>query len=111
MGDKRQINGMNVLNDLRSGVPDSGLLVKYELSANALQIIFKKLLASKAVSHSELYERSSLYRERIDRIRARGHPRADLTVSVPIYDIGSGAIGVLRDIGPIAGYAWELFCG
>jgi hypothetical protein len=98
VGSKRQINGMNILKDLRSGVADSELLVKYKLSAKSLQNVFKKLVAGKAINHSELYERSPLYRERIDHIRARAHPRADLGVRVPIYDIGSGAIGVLRDL-------------
>ncbi len=72
--------------------------MKYKLSAKSLQTIFKKLVACKAISHSELYEKSPFYRDRIDRVRARNHPRADLTVHVQIYDIGSGATGVLRDI-------------
>src|SRR5208283_4078127 len=58
----------------------------------------KQLVACKAISQSELYEISSSYRDRVDRITGRTHPRADLAVRVPIYDIGSGSIGVLRDI-------------
>src|SRR5271157_133817 len=98
MGQERRINGRAILNDLRSGVADSELLVKYKLSSKSLQTLFKKLVASKAISQAELYEMSPSYRERIDRIRARVYPRADLTVRVPIYEIGSGARGVLRDI-------------
>jgi hypothetical protein len=98
MRDKRQIHGRAILDDLRLGVTDSELLVKHKLTAKSLHIVFKKLVASKAISHSELYELSSFYKERIDRIRERACPRADLAVRVPIYDIGSGARGVLRDI-------------
>jgi hypothetical protein len=98
MGDKRQINGRDILNDLRSGMADSELQVKYNFSEKALQTILKKLVACKAISHSELYEISLSYRDRVDRITGRRYPRADLAVRVPIYDIGSGAIGVLRDI-------------
>ena len=98
MGDKRQINGRDILNDLRSGMADSELQVKYNLSEKALQTILKKLVACKAISHSELYEISSCYRDRVDRITGRRYPRADLAVRVPIYDIGFGAIGILRDI-------------
>lgn len=98
MGDKRQINGRDILNDLRSGMVAWELQVKYKLSAKSLQAIFKKLVERQAISHSELYEMSSFYRDRVDHIRGRAHPRADLAVYVPIYDIGSGAIGVLRDI-------------
>jgi hypothetical protein len=98
MGDKRQINVRDILNDLRSGMAAWELQAKYKLSAKSLQTIFKKLVERKAISHSELYEMSSFYRDRIDRISGRAHPRADLAVYVPIYDIGSGVSGVLRDI-------------
>jgi hypothetical protein len=98
MGVDRQISGKDILNDLRSGLADWELQVKYKLSAKSLQAIFKKLVERNAISHSELCEMSSFYRDRIDHISERAHPRADLSVYVPIYDIGSGAIGALRDI-------------
>jgi hypothetical protein len=98
MGDKRQINGRDILNDLRSRMTAWELQVKNKLSAKSLQAIFKMLVERQAISHSELYEMSSFYRDRVDHIRGRAHPRADLAVYVPIYDIGSGATGVLRDI-------------
>ncbi len=98
MGDKRQISGREILSDLRSGMGDSELQVKYKLSTKALLTIFRQLVACKAISHSELYALSSFYKDRIDRIRRRAYPRADLAVHVPVYDIGSGAAGVLRDI-------------
>ncbi|MGO9568514.1 MAG: PilZ domain-containing protein [Desulfomonilaceae bacterium] len=98
MGNKRQINSRDILNDIRSWMASWELQVKYKLSAHSLQAILKKLVERNAISHSELYEISPFYRARIDRINGREHPRADLTVYVPIYDIGSGAIGVLRDI-------------
>ena len=44
MGDKRQINGRDILNDLRSGMAAWELQVKYKLSAKSLQAIFKKLV-------------------------------------------------------------------
>jgi hypothetical protein len=98
MANKRQINGKDILNDLRSGMAAWELQVKYKLSAKPLQSIFKKLVERNAISHEKLYEMSSFYKDRVDRIRGRAHPRADLAVYVPVYDIGSGALGVLRDI-------------
>jgi PilZ domain len=98
MKHKRQINGTDILNDLRSWMAAWELQVKYKLSAKSLQAILKKLVERNAISHSELYELSSFYKERIDRRRERTYPRADLGVYVPIHEIGSGAIGVLRDI-------------
>ena len=98
MGNKRQINGKDILTDLRSGMAAWELQIKYKLSAKSLHAIFKKLVERNAISHSELYELSSIYKERTDLRRERAHPKADLGVYVPIYDIGSGSIGVLRDI-------------
>ncbi len=95
---KRQINGKEVVNDLRSGMADWQLQIKYKISTKSLWSIFRRLLKSNAISHSELYETSSLYRERIDHLKERKYPRADLDVYVPVYDIGDSAIGVLRDI-------------
>ena len=98
MGDKRQIKGRDILSDLRSGMADSELQLKYKLSIKALLTVFKQLMACKSISHSELYEISSSYRDRVDHITRRRHPRADLAVRVPIYDMSSGELGVLRDI-------------
>lgn len=95
---KRQINGREIAQDLRSGMDDQELREKYALSANALQTIFKKLMTVKAISHSELYERSASYRESIERVRKRKYPRAELNIRVPIYELGTGAKGILRDI-------------
>lgn len=95
---KRQINGKEVVNDLRTGMADWQLQVKYKVSTKSLWSIFRRLLKSNAISHSELYATSSLYRERTDHLKERKHPRADLDVYVPVYDIGDSVIGVLRDI-------------
>ena len=56
MGEKRQINGRNVINDLRSGMTDWELQMKYRLSTNGLCRIFEKLVERRAMSHSELSE-------------------------------------------------------
>jgi hypothetical protein len=98
MMDKRQINGRDILNDLRSGMADAEVQIKYKLSIKGLMTVFKQLMERNSVSHSELYEISSSYRDRVDHITRRSYPRADLAVHVPIYDIGSGALGLLRDI-------------
>jgi Mor family transcriptional regulator len=61
MASKRQINGKDVLNDLRSGMSAWELQVRYKLSGKSLQAILKKLVERNAISHSELYELSSFY--------------------------------------------------
>ena len=43
MREKRKINGKPILDDVRSGMTDLALQVKYSLSANGLSTIFEKL--------------------------------------------------------------------
>jgi hypothetical protein len=95
---KRQINAKEIVDDLRSGNSDSELMEKYDLSPKALQAICRKLVARQAISQSELYQRSPLFRERADQIRARKSPRAGLSIHIPIYDLQASATGLLRDI-------------
>jgi hypothetical protein len=98
MREKRQINGKNIINDLRSGMTDRELQMKYRLSNNGLCTIFEKLVDSEAMSHSELSEWSALYSLRTSYKESRSYPRADLAVRVPIYDLQTGSIGIMRDI-------------
>jgi len=98
MAEKRQINGTAIISDLRSGMADWELQVKYKLSSQALDTIFKRLVASKAISHAELYESSPFYKERSDGIKPRAHCRADLPLYVAVSDMDGAKTGVLRDI-------------
>jgi len=66
MSRKRKINGRHVVNDLRSGIGDWGLQEKYKLSPKSLQTILEKLVAYNAISHTELCERSLLYKGTTD---------------------------------------------
>ncbi len=95
---KRTFSAKEILTDIKKGMDNSALMQKYGLSEKGLQNLFKKLVTLKAISHSELYERSKSYRERIDHIRRRKSPRAELTIRVPIYELQSGDKGILRDI-------------
>jgi hypothetical protein len=95
---KKRISVKAIVDDIRSGAQDADLLAKYNLPRHGLYGLFRKLLDSKAVSHSELYKSSAIYRERIDSINRRQTPRAGLSVSLPIYDLDSSSFGVVRDI-------------
>jgi hypothetical protein len=52
-----QINARNVLEDLRNGIDDEGLMVKYNLSYRQLQRLFRKLILAEYISPMELAER------------------------------------------------------
>jgi hypothetical protein len=98
MSKKRQINGRQVVNDLRSGTGDEELQARYQLSAKTLQSIFEKLVTSNAISHSELCERSALYKGTTDLTRVRKYRRVDLNIPVAIYEVNTSATGMLRDV-------------
>jgi hypothetical protein len=98
MGKKRQISGRQVVDDLRSGMGDSELQAKYDVSQKALQRILEKLVSHNAITHSELCEISSLYKETTDLTEVRKYRRVDLNMPVEIYDVDSSATGILRDI-------------
>jgi PilZ domain len=98
MVEKRQINGTNVIKDLRSGMIDRELQMKYRLSTNGLCRIYEKLVERGAMSHSELSEWSPLYSLTSHYKESRSYPRADLATKVSIYDLGTGSIGIMRDI-------------
>ena len=93
-----RIRGSAVARDLRSGMTDIELMVKYQLSRKGLGRLFKKLLESRLIGHDELYKVSSLYKEKVDQAMTRLHARAELRVKIPIYDISSASVGVVRDI-------------
>jgi hypothetical protein len=95
---KRQVKGKDVIKDLRSGMADWELQVKYRLSPRELRTVFRNLVDRNAITHTELYENSSFYREATDGFKERKHCRADLPVYVPVTDLGTLAVGVLRDI-------------
>jgi hypothetical protein len=56
---KQLISARDSVQDVRSGMTDSGLIENYNLSPNRLQHFFKKLLDSKTVTADELDGRSA----------------------------------------------------
>jgi hypothetical protein len=98
MAEKRQIKGADIVNDLRSGMADWELQVKYKLSSQALEQVFTKLVESGVIGHAELYESSPFYKEKTDAIKPRAACRADLPLYVPVRDTEDSKTGVLRDI-------------
>ncbi len=95
---KRQIKAKDIVKDLRSGMADWELQVKYRLSPKGLRAVFMNLVERNAITQTEIYDISPFYREAIDGFKERKHPRADLPVYVPVHDVETAAIGVLRDI-------------
>ncbi len=98
MGKTRQLNGRHVVNDLRSGMGDWELQVKYQLSLKGLQRVFEKLVTYQVISQSELCQRSPLYKATTDVTDARKCRTVCLDIPITIYDLETKACGLLRDI-------------
>ena len=109
---KRRVPLKAVVHDIRSGISDAELMAKYDLPSRGLRELFKKLLDSELVTQAELYNTSALYREKADKIKQRRYPRADVSIPLPVYEMGSSSFGVVRDISEtglcVAGIASEV---
>jgi len=57
---KRVIKAKQVARDVHSGMGDSELMEKYELTAKQLERTPKKLVELDLITHMQLYERTSL---------------------------------------------------
>jgi len=92
MPSDHKIKARDIIEDIRSGMTDTELMEKYEMSAAALQMAFEQLITLKLLKDHELYGRSVNTRESF-RL-----PRHYLVVKVPIRDVKSGMVGSIRDI-------------
>lgn len=84
MSEKRQVSIREVVNDIRSGMPDHELMVKYSLSAKGLQRAFQKLVEVKAIAQAEIDARSQSAEDTIFFKSMRELPRNYLVIPIPI---------------------------
>ncbi|MGO9565974.1 MAG: PilZ domain-containing protein [Desulfomonilaceae bacterium] len=101
MSSKREIKAKDFVNDLRSGMSDSEIRCKYNLSAKGLQSAFRKLLEVKAVRTSEVFGRVSVEADTVAIASTRLLPRDELEFPVPIYlceGTRPTVKGVIKDI-------------
>ncbi len=98
MQQQRRIRGGEVLDDIRADMSESELRMKYQLSEKGIDSVFRKLVSINLVSQLELFSKYPTYKNRADGIKQRQTRRADLTVPLPLYDMGSNSLGIVRDI-------------
>jgi hypothetical protein len=63
---KREINAKKLIDDIRAGTNDFGLMEKYKLTPKGLDSTFRKLLAVGLVSRTEMAVRKTGHEETID---------------------------------------------
>ncbi len=99
MRSKKRIKISDLVNDIRGGLSDIDLMVKYQLSVKGLQSAFRKLLDGNCVTRKDLDERMSSYDDTIDIDDVRKFPRNVPAVPITIYDTERpDAVGTLWDI-------------
>jgi hypothetical protein len=94
-----KIKAREILNDIRSGISDEGLMEKYELSIQALQSALDQLRSCGLVSGEELDRRSIENAERETTTVTTRLPKDYLVIQVPVYDVENPSIaGTIRDM-------------
>lgn len=56
----RRISGLQLVKDVRAGMGDRTLMLKYQLTAKQLEAVLKGLLRADRITPMQLYERTSL---------------------------------------------------
>lgn len=95
---EKRIRGSDVLHDIKIGMTETDLKVKYQLSQKGIDKVFKKLISTNFISQFQLLSQYPSYKKRIDHIKERQAPRVDLTIPLTCYEVSSGALGIVRDI-------------
>ena len=89
---------IEILNDIRAGMPDVVLMRKYRLSFKRLIQVMQRLVKHKAIAHRELYEKSPTYRSVIDVLVSRSSLRWNIPFPIEVYHDETSQKGVIRDI-------------
>lgn len=97
-GWKRKIHARQVVEDVRGGITEQQFQEKYKLARDKVEKLFKRLVATKAITGSELAEKYPTYKEAVAGIADRKDLRADLPVQFIVYDITTSSLGLVRDI-------------
>jgi len=95
----QQIDARDIVKDIRSGMTDSELLKKYDLSSEGLRFALQTLTDTEIISLDELYATSSSAYDTVFIENMRELPRYHLAMAVTIYEATRPDVkGTLRDI-------------
>jgi hypothetical protein len=98
MNQRKSLSVKRVLADVASGATESYLRTKYDISPRGLEKLFKRLVAQKHIEKMSLISRFPSYETKLVPIRERRSPRSRLHLALPVYDLTSEKIGLVRDV-------------
>jgi hypothetical protein len=84
---KRTIKAREIVADIRSGLTDKQLVDKYNISFNALEHLFRKLIDAGALQESEVDGRGAATQNKQSPEKRRKLHRNYVFVRLPIYDL------------------------
>ncbi len=87
MSRKRVIEAKDIVNDIRSGLSETKLMEKYNLSSRGLQSAFQKLIKGGIMMAEEIYGQYQAGADTVTVRNMRSLPRYTLAVAVSIYDM------------------------
>jgi len=87
MPEKRKIKAKEILADIKAGMTDNELVVKYHVSQSALKSIFQKLIDAGSLTQSQLEERIPPDRIKTYGEKPRNLHRNYVFVKLPIYEL------------------------
>ena len=95
----QQIDARAIVKDIRSGMTDSELMKKYDLSSEGLRFALQTLTDTEVIALEELYATSSSAHDTVFVENMRELPRHHLAMAVDIYESKHPEIkGLLSDV-------------
>jgi hypothetical protein len=99
MGTKKIVQAREIVKDIRAGMTDGELMIKYGLSAKGLASAFEKLVNSRILSVEEVYGQRISGDDTVILDDLRSLPRFYLTVTIPISEASQrDVVGKLDNI-------------
>jgi uncharacterized protein (DUF433 family) len=82
----QRIDAMDIVKDIRSGMTDSELMKKYDLSSEGLQFVLQTVTDTQVITVDELYGTSPSAHDTVFVENMRELPRHHLAMAVDIYE-------------------------
>jgi len=94
----RSVPKKQVIGDIRSGMRDRDLMLKYGLTLSLFRRLLQRLVVEEAIDHESLYESSETYREATDALSLRRHARTRIPMAIRVFTEEDCQRGYIRDV-------------
>ncbi len=97
--DKRRIPASVIIEDIRNGMSGPQLMEKYQITAEGLQLLLRKLIDARALRKADLVGQTVESSVSTEVARARSAPRNYMFFTIPIFDVDDlYTEGIVNDI-------------